>query len=69
MLAGAAVAVLAAIVGMEISFHAHSAAGASVALALCGAAAVGALVRPWPRAARRGAPPRSPRRAPASPGR
>lgn len=69
MLAGAAVAVLAATLGMEVSFHAHSAAGASVALALCGAAALGALVRPWPRGARRGGPPRSLRRAPASPGR
>jgi ABC-type Mn2+/Zn2+ transport system permease subunit len=69
MVAGAAVAVLAALVGMEVSFHAHSAAGASVALALCVAAALGALVRRSPGAARRGAPRRSPRRAPASPAR
>jgi ABC-type Mn2+/Zn2+ transport system permease subunit len=69
MVAGAAVAVLAALVGMEVSFHAHSAAGASVALALCAAAALGALVRRSPGAARRGAPRRSPRRAPASPAR
>jgi ABC-type Mn2+/Zn2+ transport system permease subunit len=69
MVAGGAVAVLAALVGMEVSFHAHTAAGASVALALCAAAALGALVRRWPVAARRGAPRRSPRRAPASPAR
>jgi hypothetical protein len=42
MLAGGAVAVLAGLVGIEVSFHAGSAAGASVALALCGAAALGA---------------------------
>jgi manganese transport system permease protein len=69
MLAGAAVAIGAAVVGVEVSFHAHSAAGASVALALCAAAALGAAVRPSPGAARRGARPRSLRRAPASPGR
>jgi ABC-type Mn2+/Zn2+ transport system permease subunit len=69
MLAGAAVAVAAAVVGIEVSFHAHSAAGASVALALCGAAALGAALRPSPRAARRGAPRRSLRRAPSTPGR
>jgi ABC-type Mn2+/Zn2+ transport system permease subunit len=68
MLAGAAVAVLAAVIGMEVSFHAHSAAGASVALALCAAAALGALLRPSRRAAPRGAAPLSPRREPASPG-
>jgi ABC-type Mn2+/Zn2+ transport system permease subunit len=69
MLAGAAVAIAAAVVGMEVSFHAHSAAGASVALALCAAAALGAALRPSPRAARRGARPRSPRRGPAAPAR
>jgi ABC-type Mn2+/Zn2+ transport system permease subunit len=69
MLVGAAVAVAAALAGMQVSFHAHSAAGASVALVLCAAAALGGAVRPWPRAARRGAPPRSPRRSPAAPGR
>jgi ABC-type Mn2+/Zn2+ transport system permease subunit len=68
MLAGAAVAVAAALVGMEISFHAHSAAGASVALTLCAAAALGAALRPWPRAARSAEPPGSPRRSPAAPG-
>ena len=69
MLAGAAVAVAAALVGIEVSFHAKSAAGASVALALCGAAALGAALRPSPFAALGGARPRSQRRAPASPGR
>jgi ABC-type Mn2+/Zn2+ transport system permease subunit len=43
MLAGAAVAVAAGVAGIELSFHAGAAAGASVALALCAAAAVGAL--------------------------
>jgi ABC-type Mn2+/Zn2+ transport system permease subunit len=69
MLAGAAVAVGAALVGMEISYHAHSAAGASVALTLCAAAALGAALRPWPVAARSVAPPGSPRQSPAAPGR
>ena len=64
LLAGAAVAVLAAVVGMELSFHAHTAAGASVALALCALSPpLGAAVRPWQGGARRGAPPRSPRRS------
>lgn len=66
MVAGGAVAVVASAVGMEVSFHAHSAAGASVALALCAAAALGAGLRPLRRAARRGARPRSPRRAQAA---
>jgi ABC-type Mn2+/Zn2+ transport system permease subunit len=69
MLAGAAVAVAAAFAGMEVSFHAHSAAGASVALALCAAAALGAALRQSRRAARRGGPSRSPRRSQAAPGR
>ncbi len=69
MLAGAALAVAAAFVGLEISFHADSAAGASVALVLCAAAALGAAIRPLRGGARRGAPPRSPRRSPAAPGR
>ena len=69
MLAGAAVAAGAALVGIEVSFHAKSAAGASVALALCAAAALGGALRPSLFAARGGARPRSPRRAPASPGR
>jgi ABC-type Mn2+/Zn2+ transport system permease subunit len=67
MVAGSAVAVGAAIVGIQVSFHAHSAAGASVALALCAAAALGAALRLWPRAARRGARPRSPRPPRAAP--
>jgi ABC-type Mn2+/Zn2+ transport system permease subunit len=41
MLAGSAVAVLAGLVGIEVSFHAGLAAGASVALALCLGAALG----------------------------
>jgi ABC-type Mn2+/Zn2+ transport system permease subunit len=44
MLAASGVAVLAGLVGIEVSFHAGSAAGASVALALCLAAALGAAV-------------------------
>jgi ABC-type Mn2+/Zn2+ transport system permease subunit len=69
MLAGAALAVLAGAVGIEISFHAGSAAGASVALALCAAAALGAaLPTRARRAGRPGAPARAPRRTPASPG-
>jgi ABC-type Mn2+/Zn2+ transport system permease subunit len=44
MLAGGAVAVVAGVVGIEVSFHAGTAAGASVALGLCGAAAVGAAL-------------------------
>jgi ABC-type Mn2+/Zn2+ transport system permease subunit len=67
MLGGAAVAVVAGVVGIEVSFHAHSAAGASVALALCAAAALGSVLRRSPGAALRGAWPRSPRRAPALP--
>jgi ABC-type Mn2+/Zn2+ transport system permease subunit len=69
MLAGAAVATGAAVVGVEVSFHAHSAAGASVALALCAAAVVGAALRLSPGAARRGARPRSLRQAPSAPAR
>jgi ABC-type Mn2+/Zn2+ transport system permease subunit len=67
MLGGAAVAVLAGIVGIEVSYHAHSAAGASVALALCAAAALGSALRPSPGGAPRGAWPRSWRRARALP--
>ena len=64
MVAGAAVAVVASVVGMEVSFHAHTAAGASVALALCAAAALGGAIRQSPRVARGRARPRSRRRAP-----
>jgi len=45
MAAGAAVAVGAGVVGLYSSYHLGGAAGASVALALCAAAAGGALVR------------------------
>jgi ABC-type Mn2+/Zn2+ transport system permease subunit len=44
MLAAAALAVLAGLTGIEVSFHAGTAAGASVALALCAAAALGAAL-------------------------
>lgn len=43
MLEAAAVAILAGVVGIYASFHLGSAAGASVALTLCAAAALGAL--------------------------
>jgi len=69
MVAGAAVAVLAGVVGIEVSFHAHSAAGASVALTLCAAAALGSAFRRSPGEVRGGAWPRSPRRGRALPGR
>jgi ABC-type Mn2+/Zn2+ transport system permease subunit len=44
MAAGAAVAVAAGVAGLELSAHAGSAAGASVALMLCAAAAAGVLL-------------------------
>jgi ABC-type Mn2+/Zn2+ transport system permease subunit len=44
MLAGGALAVLAGLIGIEVSFHAGTAAGASVALSLCAAAALGAVL-------------------------
>ena len=44
MLAAGGLAVLAGVVGIEVSFHAGSAAGASVALALCAAAGVGGVL-------------------------
>jgi ABC-type Mn2+/Zn2+ transport system permease subunit len=69
MVGGAVVAVLAGVVGIEVSFHAHSATGASVALALCAAAALGSAFRRSPGAARRDAWPRSQRRGPPLPGR
>jgi ABC-type Mn2+/Zn2+ transport system permease subunit len=56
MFGGSAVAVAAGATGIEVSFHAGTATGASVALALCAAAAVGTLAP-----ARR---PRRPRRLP-----
>ena len=58
VLAGAAGAA-AGVVGIYVCFHAGTAAGASVALALCLAALLGAVlpgrVRPWPAGARSGA--------------
>jgi ABC-type Mn2+/Zn2+ transport system permease subunit len=69
MLSGAAVAVLAGIVGIGVSFHAHSAAGATVALALCAAAALGSVLRPSRGATRGAAWPGSRRRARAFQGR
>ena len=69
MLSGAAVAVLAGIVGIGVSFHAHSAAGATVALALCAAAALGSVLRPSRGATRCAAWPGSRRRARAFQGR
>lgn len=44
MVAGAVVAVLAGMVGIYSSFHLGGAAGASVALALCAAAALGSVI-------------------------
>jgi ABC-type Mn2+/Zn2+ transport system permease subunit len=44
MLVGGALAVLAGLAGIEVSFHAGTATGASVALALCAVAAVGAVL-------------------------
>lgn len=59
VLAGAAGAA-AGVVGIYVSFHGGTAAGASVALALCLAALLGSVlparVRPWPAGARSGAP-------------
>ena len=44
MLTGGALAVVAGLAGIEVSFHAGTAAGASVALALCALAALGAIL-------------------------
>jgi ABC-type Mn2+/Zn2+ transport system permease subunit len=68
MVAGALVAAAAGIAGIQLSAHAGSAAGASVALVLCAAAALGAALRPWRGEARSGAPRSAPRRRPSSPG-
>jgi ABC-type Mn2+/Zn2+ transport system permease subunit len=46
MIAGAAVAVLAGVAGLYASYHLEVAAGAAVALALCLAAALGAVLPP-----------------------
>lgn len=67
MAAGAGVAVLAAVAGLYASFHLGTAAGASVALALCAAAALGSLRRPGARA-RRATARAGPRPARSSPG-
>ncbi len=67
MLAGAAVAIGAGLAGLYASHHLGSAAGASVALALCGAAALGSLRRPSA-AGRREAGRSGPLPAPSSPG-
>jgi ABC-type Mn2+/Zn2+ transport system permease subunit len=72
MLAGAGVAAAAGVAGIQVSSLAGSAAGASVALVLCAAAALGAAVPARPRrsppAAPRGGRPRAPSHPPASPG-
>jgi ABC-type Mn2+/Zn2+ transport system permease subunit len=70
VLAGATVAALGGLAGIWLSALAGSAAGASVALVLCGAAAVGALlpVRPSPVEGRPGGTARSRSRGPAAPG-
>ncbi len=67
MLAAGAVAAVAGLVGLYASHHLGSAAGASVALALCAAAALGSLRRPSA-AARRAAAGSGPLPAPSSPG-
>jgi ABC-type Mn2+/Zn2+ transport system permease subunit len=51
LLAAAAVAAVGGVVGIEVSYRAGSAAGASVALALCAAAVLGAAL-PWARLGR-----------------
>jgi ABC-type Mn2+/Zn2+ transport system permease subunit len=70
VLGGAAVAVLGGLAGIELSALAGSAAGASVALVLCAAAGLGALLpaRPSPVERRPGGTPESRSRAPAAPG-
>ncbi len=68
MVAGGLVAAAAGTAGIQLSAQAGSAAGASVALTLCGAAALGAALRPWRAAVRSGAPRSAPRRRPSSPG-
>jgi ABC-type Mn2+/Zn2+ transport system permease subunit len=68
MVAGALVAAAAGIAGIQLSAHAGSAAGASVALVLCGAAALGAALRPRRAAARSGEQRSAPHRRPSSPG-
>ena len=67
MAVGACVAVLAGVTGLYASYHLGTAAGASVALALCGAAVLGSLRSPWARARRAAGRPR-PHPARSSPG-
>ena len=66
MVGGALVAVAGGVAGIQLSALAGTAAGASVALVLCAAAALGAM--PWPVAARSGASTAAPHRRPSSPG-
>jgi ABC-type Mn2+/Zn2+ transport system permease subunit len=66
MVAGALVAAAGGVAGIQLSALAGTAAGASVALVLCAAAAVGAM--PWPAVGRSGASTAAPRRRPSSPG-
>jgi ABC-type Mn2+/Zn2+ transport system permease subunit len=70
VLAGAAVAALGGLAGIWLSALAGTAAGASVALVLCGAAALGSLLRARPSRGgeRPGEPPGSRFRAPAARG-
>jgi ABC-type Mn2+/Zn2+ transport system permease subunit len=70
VLAGAAVAALGGLAGIWLSALAGTAAGASVALVLCAAAGVGALLpaRRSPLERRHGGTPESRYRAPAAPG-
>jgi ABC-type Mn2+/Zn2+ transport system permease subunit len=70
VLAGATVAALGGLAGIELSALAGTAAGASVALVLCGAAALGSLLgaRPSRVEERPGEPPGSRFRAPAARG-
>ncbi len=72
MAAGAAVAVAAGVVGIYSSYNLGGAAGASVALALCAAAAAGGVagrVRQWSRpGARSASAPAAAHRPPSSPG-
>jgi ABC-type Mn2+/Zn2+ transport system permease subunit len=58
MAAGAVVAALAGIAGIQMSALVGTAAGASVALVLCAAAALGAM--PWPRVGRASRRPAAP---------
>jgi ABC-type Mn2+/Zn2+ transport system permease subunit len=61
MLAAAAIAVLAGIGGIYLSYYADTAAGASIAAVMVGAYAVSLALSPRNRRTRRGAPRRAPR--------